>query len=86
MPRYERQPGILEAFRYGIQERPEWFLDCKETGEIVTYPTHCEVRHPEGSLRCEHGDWLVKWTDGAIYPLKDWIFRVVYTPADGSEL
>jgi hypothetical protein len=86
MPRFRTKPCEIEAFRYWIDDRPDWFCDKVSANEIVTYDTHCEIKTLEGVMRGEVGDWIVQGLKGEIYPCKPEPFAMKYEPVDPSGL
>ena len=80
MNRWRKKPVVIEAFRYRIDDRPEWFCDKVTTGEIMTYETHCDIHTREGVMRGEVGDCIIRGVKGEIYPCKPDIFDATYEP------
>lgn len=78
MALYKKKPVEIEAFRYWMDGRPDWFCDKVTTNEIVTYTTHCEIKTLEGTMRGEVGDYIIKGVKGEIYPCKPDIFEMTY--------
>ena len=73
-----KKPVVVEAFRYWLDPRPEWFCDKVTAHEIVTYATHCDIRTLEGVMRGEVGDYIIQDVKGEIYPCKPDIFEATY--------
>ena len=48
--KYRKRPIVVEAFRYYIDPRPDWFQDKVTLNEIITYETHCEINTLEGVM------------------------------------
>jgi hypothetical protein len=89
MAQYRKKPVVIEAFRYGIDNRPDWFNDKVTANEIVTYlgydimkdrPSdfYCEIKTLEGIMRGEYGDYIIQGVKGEIYPCKPDIFEMTY--------
>jgi len=76
--KYQKKPIVIEAFRYGIDYRPDWFTDKVSSLDIVTADSHCEIRTLEGIMRGEKGDWIIKGIKGEIYPCKPDVFEKSY--------
>lgn len=88
--KYRKKPVVIEAFRMGIDPRPDWFQDKVTTNEIVTYAmgedegpfhsrkTYCEIKTLEGTMRGGYGDYIIKGVQGEIYPCKPDIFDATY--------
>lgn len=78
--KYRKKPVVIEAFRYYIDPRPDWFQDKVTLNEIITYETHCEINTLEGVMRGEYGDYIIQGVMGEIYPCKSNIFELTYEP------
>ena len=87
---YRKKPVEIEAFRMGMDARPDWFQDKVTTNEIITFsmepsnnpfdfvPTYCEINTLEGTMRGDYGDYIIKGVNGEIYPCKTEIFAKTY--------
>lgn len=84
MGKYRKKPVVIEAFRYWLDDRPEWFCDRVTDNSIITYETHCEIRTLEGVMRGEVGDYIIRGVQGEIYPCKPDIFDATYEAVDES--
>ena len=82
MAKYRKRPVVIEAFRYWVDDIPDWFRDKLTTQEIVIFDTHCNIYTLEGVMRGEEGDYIIQGVKGEIYPCKDEIFRVTYDGVD----
>jgi hypothetical protein len=80
--KFRKKPVVIEAFRYWIDPRPDWFCDRVSTNEIITFETHCDIRTLEGVMRGNVGDWIIKGVHGEIYPCKRDIFEATYEPVE----
>lgn len=92
MARYRKKPVVIEAFRMGIDARPDWFQDKVSDNEIITYrcedeedegpfsfsKTYCVIKTLEGDMRGEYGDYIIQGVNGEIYPCKPDIFEKTY--------
>ena len=78
--KYRKKPVVVEAFRYYIDPRPDWFQDKVTLNEIITYETHCNINTLEGVMRGEYGDYIIQGVMGEIYPCKSDIFELTYEP------
>jgi hypothetical protein len=85
MPRFRKRPVVIEAFRYWIDNRPDWFCDKVSTNEIIAYETHCDIHTLEGWMRGNAGDYIIQGVKGEVYPCKSEIFEETYEPVNGSE-
>jgi hypothetical protein len=96
MSKYRKKPVVIDAFRMGIDPRPDWFTDKVIRNEIVTMNapgenrdgpfdfcrTCCEIKTLEGVMRGDYGDWIIKGVKGEVYPCKPDIFDATYEPAE----
>jgi hypothetical protein len=78
MAKYRKKPVVIEAFRYYVDDRPDWFCDEVSANRIITYETHCEIQTLEGVMRGEVGDFIIQGVKGEIYPCKPDIFKASY--------
>lgn len=90
--KYSKKPVVIEAFRLGIDDMPEWFKLQVELGSvnIHTIPlddsrskdcgkTFCEIHTLEGVMLAQEGkDYIIKGVDGELYPCKIDIFEKTY--------
>ena len=84
---YRKKPVVIEAFKYGIVYRPDWFNDKVTSNEIITYvgtdirdssEYYCEIKTLEGIMRGNCGDYIIKGVQEEIYPCKPDIFEMTY--------
>lgn len=91
MAQYRKKPVVIEAFRMGMDDRPDWFQDKVSTNEIITYTddteddgpfefrkTYCDIKTLEGTMRGDYGDYIIKGVKGELYPCKPDIFEATY--------
>jgi hypothetical protein len=85
--KYRKKPVVIEAFKYGFDNRPDWFNDKVTSNEIITYvgtdmrdPSeyYCEIQTLEGVMKGNCGDYIIKGVQGEIYPCKPDIFEATY--------
>ena len=90
--KYKKKPVIIEAFKYGTDNMPDWFFDevcnnnitLRNTKEIFSpfqheYETmYCEIKTLEGVMIAYSGDYIIKGIKGEIYPCKADIFEFTY--------
>lgn len=78
-------PILVDAFRLGYNEYPDWFSDMiknddayvKSTIGFVSYKT-AYIRQDSYSLKAEHGDWVVKEENGSLHVLSNDEFVRLY--------
>lgn len=76
---YQKKPLIIEAFRFGFDEQPEWCLHSEQVRHSSN--TDCdwlEIETLEGTMRANHGYYIIKGIKGEIYSCKDDIFESSY--------
>jgi len=93
MGKYRKKTVAIEAFRMGIDPRPDWFQDAVSADEITTYrigeigqglspfdhsKTYCIIKTPEGEMNGDYGDYIIEGVQGEIYPCKPDIFEATY--------
>jgi len=76
--KFRKKQVVIEAFKYYIDPRPDWFQDRVTLNEIITHETHCEISTPEGIMRGEFGDYIIHGVKGEIYPCKPDVFELTY--------
>jgi hypothetical protein len=92
---YRKKPVVIEAWRFMGQyfDAPEWILPVFFHEEIV--PPHpgdpykqrrrgspvLVIPTPEGTMRANIGDWIIKGVKSEIYPCKPDIFDATYEEA-----
>ena len=91
--KYRKKPVVIEAFKMGVDARPNWFQDEVTAGNIITClapgevedgnpwqhkKTCCVIKTLEGEMRGGYGDYIIKGVAGEIYPCKSDIFDKTY--------
>lgn len=71
-----RKKTLVEAFRYGHDNVPEWFINNKQISFCDKEKGFIETL--EGNLRFAKGDYIIKNESGEIYPCKHHIFIKTY--------
>ena len=87
MAKYRKRPVVIEAFQYGIDNRPDWFNDKVTSNDIITFwgkdirhkeDYYCEIKTLEGVMKGDCGDFIIQGVNGEIYPCKPEIFEKTY--------
>ena len=86
--KYRKKPIVIEAFQWVGDDRPGWFHEAVEEGNIrfgddswdPGYGRYMEISTPEGTMTARPGDWIIKGVEGELYPCKDSIFQKTYEP------
>ena len=77
--RFVKKPLEIEAFRYGHDAQPDWFLEHKDNlHETVVNHTYLSINTLEGVMRANPGDYVIKGIKGEIYPCKEDVFILTY--------
>ncbi len=85
--KYRKKPVVIEAFRYGFDEDPEWLnlnkhIEYKTVKESGNGWEHVDrfmmIQTLEGAMRADIGDYIIKGIKGEIYPCKSDIFELTY--------
>ena len=86
MAKYKKKPVEVEAFKFGVDNMPDWFMD-KVTDKTVAlhymgklYPQegYCEIKTLEGVMLGNIDDYIIRGVQGEIYPCKSNIFEQTY--------
>lgn len=84
---YRKRPVVVEAFRLGYDDVPDWFMDEVSRGGSVLYryttedgieKTEAAIKTLEGTMLADHGDYVIKGIQGECYPCKPDIFEATY--------
>ena len=76
--KFVSKPVVIEAFRLGIDNYPDWFIAKPISLDETTNEFHSLIRTLEGNMKANEGDWIIKGTEGELYPCKDSVFRKKY--------
>lgn len=81
--RFVSKPVEIEAHRIGIDPWPDAAWEAVTRNEIRLYDCakpdgYIIVRTLEGEMRGNHGDWLIRGTEGEFYPCKPSVFERKY--------
>ena len=87
MAKFRKKPVVIEAFRYGVDAKPQWFCDKTATREIIEHAGtdlrqpedyYCEIKTLEGVMKGDCFDYIIQGVQGEIYPCKPNIFKATY--------
>jgi hypothetical protein len=83
---YRKKPVVIEAFRIGCDNYPEWFNSEVFSGHSIIHDVYegagCIIETLEGQMKANHGDYIIKGINGEFYPCKPDIFEKTYEAAD----
>lgn len=95
MIKYRKKPVEIEAFRFYVDDMPNWFYEKVITNEVIlkncNYKEYsieeafCEINTLEGIMRANGGDYIIKGINGEIYPCKADIFEKTYEKVESDE-
>ena len=74
--KYRKKPVEIEAFRFGYDDEPGWFLNSGMVKDIQN--EYCIISTLEGDMRGNRGDYIIKGLRGELYPCKPDIFEKSY--------
>lgn len=86
--KFRKKPVVVEAFRFGYDDPPRWARTAQIKGRMTPFSQDggrfrwCEIETPEGTLRAEVGDWIIRGVAGDLYPCKPEIFAQTYEAVD----
>lgn len=89
MPKYRKKPVVVDAFHYVDSESlgparpvPSWLVEAIYDKKIVITSsdtgTAVKVSTEEGDMTVSPGDYIIKGTQGELYPCKPDIFEEIY--------
>jgi hypothetical protein len=91
--RWRKKPVVIDAWQFlpagDCEQLPAWidprwfYVDVEAAGrgcgEHRSTP-HMLIPTPEGTLRAELTDWIIRGVNGEVYPCKADVFAVTYEP------
>ena len=83
---YKKKPVVIEAFQFGIDFIPEWFMDkvsdntvtLVNMGKLYQQEGYCIIKTLEGDHIGRIGEYIIKGVKGELYPCKEDIFKMTY--------
>lgn len=76
---YRKKPVVVEAFRFGVDEQPEWSEHGGKVMIVASPDRICAyIDTLEGRMTAEVGDYIIQGVKGEIYPCKADIFNMTY--------
>lgn len=92
MARYRKKPVEVEAFLFGVDNMPDWFMDKVTSKDVVLHripfdesrarnygQMYCYIKTLEGTMQAYEGkDYIIKGIKGEIYPCKVDVFESTY--------
>lgn len=90
--KYIKKPLIVEAFRYGHDPYPAWYIEALYNKKVIHKENiiGCSdfviIKTLEGEMRAYAGDFIIKGIKGEIYPCKEDIFNKTYEISNINKL
>lgn len=78
MAKFRKIPVEVEAFRYGVDVPPPWFVKAEAEGTVKVKTDSAVIETLEGNMRAAKGDWVVRGVRDELYPCKPDIFNETY--------
>ena len=83
--RFRKKPVVIEAVRWDGSNTAE-VADFMETSPAFSSDDKgsawVDIHTPEGTMRADKGDWIIRGVKGEFYPCKPDIFAATYEPAE----
>jgi hypothetical protein len=80
--KYRKKPVVIDAFKFRVDNCPDWFMDQVTSRQITTFTDYCLINTLEGTMTGNNGDFIIKGINGEIYPCKPDIFLKTYEVAE----
>ena len=81
---FVHKPCVIDAFRWtGGPDRkddPWWIQDAIREGIVTFCSGKLCIHTPEGVMRANSGDWIIRGVCNDLYPCKPTIFDKTYEP------
>ena len=75
MANYRKKSVVIQAFQFGIDSWPDWFIRSKN---VVIDSDGCIIHTLEGDHRANEGDFIIQGVVGELYPCKEQVFYQTY--------
>ena len=80
MSKFRKKPIVIEAFKWGTDEVPQWWKNLKGVNMNIDSGT-VYIPTLEGTMSARSGDYIIQGVNGEVYPCKPDIFEKTYEPA-----
>lgn len=81
---YRSKPVEIEAWQFELGSRgPDWLQEAVNDGRVWYQggeSPYMTIRTLEGEMRANLGDWIIRGTEGELYPCKPSVFERKYEP------
>lgn len=85
MGKYTTRPAVVDAFRFGFETYPDWFIENLKCNNIIIYAdgknkslSSFLIISKGDNKKGIFGDYIVKDNDGKIYSFKPEIFETAH--------
>ena len=85
MSKYRKKPVVIDAFRLGTDEWPDWYQAAVRELKIVTDLVQHLIPTLEGTMQAWVGDYIIRGVAGEIYPCETDIFSATYEAVRDEE-
>lgn len=77
--KYRSKIVEIEAVRLPVDSAPSWLADAMDAGTVALYRDgHAAIITLEGTMTAQYGDWIIRGTEGELYPCKPSVFERKY--------
>ena len=76
---FKTKPIIIEAFRFNVDQEPDWFKGRVKSHQIFPLGDRCTIQTMNGPAVAFIGDYIIKGIKDEVYPCKPNIFEEKYT-------
>ena len=80
--KYRKKAVVIEAFRLGVDNMPDWFMDKVTQDDVLLHEDefglYADIHTLEGWHHASYGDYIIKGVKGELYPCKPDIFKETY--------
>jgi hypothetical protein len=80
---FQKKPIRVQAFRWGIDEAPEWWIDRSENFAFKDGSVFVITNH--GPAEAKQGDYIIRGIEGEIYPCGAEIFEASYDEVQNEQ-
>lgn len=87
--KYRKKPVVVDAWRagrliqaakYNWAHLPTVIAEAYDNGEVVFGTQALGIKTLEGEMRAEFDDWVIRGTEGELYPCKPAAFDATFEP------
>ena len=90
MSHYEARRIVVQAFKCGVENPPEWFCDAIREGKVhwalfdadgkpaKEDMIYCRLETLDGMMNAYIGDHIIKGTVGELYPCRPAVFESTF--------